>query len=83
MGSAPHHNGQEAQEMRRPVHFFAHYAGIVKTPFNSKRVRMFILRRLVRHYSRCTSHPFDRVASARLDAILYLVESEEAGEVNA
>ena len=68
--------------MRRAAPFFAYWPGNVKNII-AKRERKFQLRRLLRHYSRCTSHPFDRVASARLDAILYLVESEEAGEVDA
>lgn len=48
----------------------------------AKYVRRFYLRRLLRHYSRATQRPFDRQASARLDAILFLVESEnsERGE---
>ena len=68
--------------MRRATPFFAHWPDNVKNIIG-KRLRRFYLRRLLRHYARCTARPFDRVASARLDAILYLVESEEAGEVDA
>lgn len=48
-------------------------------PNLGKRLRLYVLRRLVRHYSQCVDLPFDRAASARLDAALFLLESEKGG----
>jgi hypothetical protein len=43
-----------------------------------KRLRRFLLRCLLNHYSKCVARAFDRQASARLDAALFLLEAEEA-----
>jgi hypothetical protein len=73
---------QGREEKMQATSFFAHCAAIVKAPFRiiGKCLRRFYLRRLLKHYSSCTLHAVDRQASAQLDAALFLLEAEEAGE---
>jgi len=81
MGSAPH-QWQEARETRRGKPSLASWLDNVKASFG-KRFRVFVLRRLQQHYSRRVDNAFDRRASVMLDAVTFLSESEESGEVGA
>jgi hypothetical protein len=46
-----------------------------------KRFRMFILRRVQRHYARAVDREWDETASRQLDCATYLRETEESAEV--